>query len=172
MNKRNQGIGLVLIVVGVLVLIGRSVDVGAVAWPLFVILPGVILLGAAFLGGEDATPLAIPGSIVTTIGLILFFQNVTDYFESWAYAWGLIVAAVGAGVFLQGALLHDERREREGMRIATIGLALFAAFGAFFEFLIFGDWGGSWVGRWLLPVALIAVGAVLLSRRGRGPEAR
>lgn len=170
MNKRNQGIGAVLVVIGVLVLIGRSWGGAAALWPLFVVLPGLILLGVAFVSGDEATSLAIPGSIVTTIGILLFVQNVTGYFQSWAYAWGLIVAGVGVGVFLQGALLHDERREREGMRIATVGLALFAAFGAFFEFLVFGDWSGTWIGRWLLPLALIAAGAFLLRRRG--PEAR
>jgi hypothetical protein len=165
-SNRNQVIGIVLIVAGVLVLLGRMVNVGAIGWPLFVILPGLALLAWAFLGGDQAAGLAIPGSIVTTIGLILFAQALGDYYESWAYAWGLIVSGVGFGIFLQGALLSDHDREREGMRVVTVGLALFAAFGAFFEFIVFNNWAGSWVGRWVLPLALIVAGLVLWARRG------
>lgn len=166
MRNRNQVIGIILIVAGVLVLLGRTVNVGSVGWPLFVILPGVALLAWAFLGGEGATGLAIPGSIVTTIGLILLVQALGDYYQSWSYAWGLIVSGVGFGIFLQGALTSDHDREREGMRVVTVGLALFAAFGAFFEFFIFDNWAGGWVGRWLVPLALIAAGLVLWARRG------
>ena len=170
MRNRNQVIGIILIVAGILVLIGRMAGAGSLGWPLFVLLPGVALLVWAFVGGEDAATLAIPGSIVTTVGLILFFTNLGNYFEAWAYAWGLIVAGVGFGIFLQGALTADHDREREGMRVVTVGLALFAAFGAFFEFFIFDNWSGSWVGRWLLPLALIAAGLVLWARRGNDLE--
>ncbi len=168
MRNRNHVIGIVLIVAGVLVLVGRMADLGGFAWPLLVLLPGAALLVWAFLGGEQATGLAIPGSIVTTIGLILFVQELTGYYQSWAYAWGLIVSGVGFGIFLHGALSHDEDRERDGMRVVTVGLALFAGFGAFFEFFVFDNWAGSWVGRWLLPIALIAAGLVLWLRRGEG----
>jgi protein-S-isoprenylcysteine O-methyltransferase Ste14 len=170
MRNRNQVIGIILIVVGILVLMGRMAGAGNIGWPLFVLVPGVALLAWAFLGGEEASTLAIPGSIVTTIGLILFVQNLGDYFQSWSYAWGLIVSGVGFGIFLQGALTADHDREREGMRVVTVGLALFAAFGAFFEFFVFDNWAGSWVGRWLLPLALIAAGLVLWARRGAGGE--
>ncbi|MEJ2665884.1 MAG: hypothetical protein P8Z81_02095 [Deinococcales bacterium] len=166
MRTRNQTIGIILIVVGILVLLGRTANLGWVGWPLFVLVPGVALLAWAFLGGEEAAGLAIPGSIVTTIGLILFVQNLGNYFESWSYAWGLVVSGVGFGIFLQGALTNNQERERDGMRLVTVGLVLFAVFGAFFEFLIFDNWAGSWVGRWLVPLALIAGGLVLWIRRG------
>ncbi len=166
MRNRNQTIGIVLIVLGLLVLLGRTANLGWLGWPLFVLIPGLALLVWAFLGGEEAAGLAIPGSIVSTVGLILFIQNLGDYFQSWSYAWGLIVSGVGFGVFLQGALTNNHEREREGMRVVTVGLVLFAAFGAFFEFFIFDNWAGSWVGRWLVPLALIAAGLVLWSRRG------
>ena len=170
MRNRNQIIGIVLVVAGILVLMGRMADAGSIGWPLFVLLPGVALLVWAFLGREEAATLAIPGTIVTTIGLILFVQNLGDYFQSWSYAWGLIVSAVGFGVFLQGAITNDHEREREGMRVVTVGLVLFTAFGAFFEFFVFDNWAGSWVGRWLLPLGLIAAGLVLWVRRGRESE--
>ncbi|MER3555314.1 MAG: hypothetical protein C4331_13480 [Meiothermus sp.] len=89
-HSRNQIIGIILVVLGGLFLLGQVVDLGESighwGWPFFVMLPGILLLVLAFVGGKTSAGLAVPGSIVTTVGLILFVQNVTDHFESWAYA--------------------------------------------------------------------------------------
>lgn len=163
MGNRNTVAGAVLVVIGILFLFGQGIDIGARLWPLFVIVPGLLLLAAAFLGKGRSAPLAVPGSIVTTIGLLLLVFSITDYWQAWAYCWTLIVAAAGLGTFLSGALTTDHQREREGLRTVTVGLGMFVAFGAFFEFLIWGDLGG--VIRWVLPIALIAGGAYLLLKR-------
>lgn len=163
LRNREAVIGALLVVVGLLFFFGQSLDLASVAWPLFVTVPGLVLLGAAILGRRDAAQLAIPGTILTTIGLILFVLAATDYWQAWSYCWTLILVAAGVGNFLYGALTSDHKREREGLQTAYIGLAMFAAFGAFFEFLIFGDFSG--VLRWLLPIALIAGGVYLLIRR-------
>jgi len=163
--RRETVTGAILIALGVLFLLGRVIDVGSVAWPLFVLVPGLALLAWAFVGGRDASGLAVPGSIVSMVGLILFVQNLTNSFETWAYTWALVLAAVGVGTWLHGVLGDDEARQRDGVRTATVGLALFAGFGAFFQFVIFGNLLGSWVGQWLFPLALIAAGVVLLLRQ-------
>jgi len=160
---RKQVIGIALIVLGLLFLLGRGFDLGGVGWPLFVLVPGLILLAVAFMGKGDSARLAVPGSIVTTIGLILLVLNLTDYWEAWAYCWTLIVVAAGLGNFLHGALTRDTMKERDGLQAAYLGLALFAGFGAFFEFFIFG--GAGMVTRWLLPLVLVAAGVFLLIRR-------
>lgn len=160
MRDRDKILGVALIVLGALFLLGRVTDVGQFAWPLFVIIPGVILLGSAFLGRGESAGLAVPGSIVTTIGLILLILNGTGRWEAWSYCWALIVAGVGAGTFIHGALTSDQSRERDGLRTVYIGLTLFAVFGVFFEFIIFGGLGGSM--RWLVPLLLIGAGVYLL----------
>lgn len=163
MRDRNQVIGIVLVVLGAVFLLGRGIDFGAMAWPLFVLVPGLIMLGVAFLGKRESAGLAIPGTIVTTIGLILLVLNLTEYWQAWAYCWTLIVAAAGLGNFFHGAITRDAIKERDGLKAAYFGLALFAGFGAFFEFFI---WGGmSLVMRWILPLALVAAGVFLLMRR-------
>lgn len=167
MQDRKQVIGVVLVVLGLVFLLGRGFDFGAMAWPLFVLVPGLILLAVAFMGKRESAGLAIPGSIVTTIGLILLALNLTDYWQAWAYCWALIAAAAGLGNFIHGALTQDPIKERDGLKAAYFGLALFAGFGAFFEFFI---WGGmSLVMRWLLPLALVAAGVFLLLRRDQKP---
>lgn len=166
MNLSNRGIGIALVVVGLLVLLGQWLDLSAMGWPLFIIVPGVIMLGVAFAGNRDAAGLAVPGSIVTTVGLILLIQSATGTFHTWAYAWGLVLAATGFGAFIHAALRQDEEEQRSSLRLTGLGLALFAGFGVFFELFIFGGVAG-WVWRYGLPIALIAGGAFLLLRRSR-----
>jgi hypothetical protein len=160
--NRERGVGIVLIALGAIFLLGRFVDLGAALWPLFVMAPGLALLAWAFLGGPGSAGLAVPGSIVTMVGLVLLIQNATGRFDTWAYAWGLIVASVGVGTWLYGSLANKEKEMTDGARTAMVGLALFAGFGVFFEFVI-GLGGRSPVlGGWLVPVLLIAAGAALL----------
>ena len=40
----------------------------------------------------------VPASIVTGIGGLLYWQNATGRWESWSYAWALIVASVGVSI--------------------------------------------------------------------------
>jgi len=167
LRNRNAVVGALLVVVGLVFMFGQSFDIGSFAWPLFVIVPGLVMLGVALIGRRESAQLAIPGTILTTIGLILLVLAVTDYWQAWAYCWTLITVAAGVGNFLYGALTNDHKRERDGLRTAYIGLGLFAAFGAFFEFLIWGGLAG--VLRWLLPIALIAGGAYLLLKREENP---
>ena len=168
MTRRQQTIGFVLIAAGILLLLARGLDisVGALAWPLFIIVPGVVMLVAAFTASDSVSGLAVPGSIVTTVGTILFLQNLTQRFETWSYSWALVLASVGVGIFLQAALDDDEAGQRSAIRIVVLGLTLFALFGVFFEFVIFGGASGSpWV-RFLIPILLIVAGAYLLTRSG------
>ncbi len=161
---RNETLtGLLLIGLGALFLAGRFIE--GFGWPLFVIVPGVVLLVWAFVGGKDAASMAIPGSIVTTVGLILYLQSATSAFSSWAYAWGLVIASEGAGSYLAGMLRDEPAQRQSGLRTLSTGLALFAAFGFFFEVFIFGRLRGTFLAQWGVPLALILAGAYLLYRR-------
>ena len=156
--------GSLLLGLGALLLIGQFA--GGLSWPLFVLLPGLAILAVALVGPRSAAPRAVPVSIVTTVGLILFVQDLTGRFETWSYAWGLVQAAAGAGMFLYASLEDRPPMQREGLRVMTIGLALFAAFGVFFEFLVFdGSLRGA--GGWILPLLLILAGAWMLRERAR-----
>ncbi len=162
---RNRTTGIVLVALGALFLLAQFGQLGTYLWPLFVVAPGVALLIWAFMGGKGATGLAVPGSIVSMVGLILLIQALTGRFDTWAYAWGLIVAAVGVGTWLHGTLSDDEKLTRDGLKTASTGLVLFAAFGVFFEFVIGLGGRSSWFGSWLVPVLLIGAGVFLLWRK-------
>lgn len=171
-------LGVVLIVGGAAWLLGNlvQVDLGRYGWPLFVIVPGVILLVAGLSTASDAgVGMMVGGCVITAVGLLLAFQNATDLWATWAYAWAL-VAPLGPGI---GLMLAGWRYRRpalvdRGRTSALVGAALFVAGLVFFEGLI----GLS--GRQLLTlsattwaVLLIVVGVVwviaALLRQRRGP---
>src|SRR5919106_1205810 len=87
-QRRGSGatawLGAALIVVGLIFFIGQWLDVdwGAATWPFYVIAPGLALL-AFGLTQRNGSGLAIAGSIVTMVGLVLLYQNATDRWESW-----------------------------------------------------------------------------------------
>lgn len=168
MHKRSSIIiGTILIIVGLLFLVIQlfpglafNLDIGR-QWPLIVVLVGVMLILSAVFGSPA---LAIPGSIVSGIGGILYVQNLTDTWSSWAYIWTLIPGFVGIGLILAGLLGHRRRASwREGSRLLLISAVLFLIFGAFFNGL--GGLGRYW------PIVLIGLGLwMLLPRRQRMPK--
>jgi len=160
-------IGTILILVGLLFLVIQlfpglafNLDIGQ-QWPLIIVSVGALLILSALFGSPK---LAIPGSIVSGIGGILYVQNLTNTWSSWAYIWTLIPGFVGIGLILAGLLGHQRRASwREGSRLLLISLVLFLVFGAFFNGL--GGLGRYW------PIVLIGLGLwMLLPRRQRTPK--
>src|SRR6476660_4425916 len=97
--------GAMLIALGFVFLLRRFVDFAAwdgLIWPFFIIGPGLFLFVAMFVGGRGAGRLAVPASVVTTIGVILLCQSIFDRFDTWAYAWALFPTAVGFGTAIAG----------------------------------------------------------------------
>ena len=168
LTKRNNAsivAGSMLILFGLLALFGqlfRGWDIWNNAWPLAIVGAGVLFFIAMFLAGKSAAGLAIPASIITTVGLILFVQNLTDYWESWAYAWTLIVIAVGLGNFIMGTYGENQTSRQAGLRTMGSGLLMFVLFGTFFEGLIFTEHGLRWLGQLVFPIALILIGVYVL----------
>jgi hypothetical protein len=169
MHKRSSIIiGTILILAGVLFLLIQlfpnlaiGVDIGR-QWPLIIVAIGGLLLLSAFAGSPS---LAIPGSIVSGIGGILYVQNLTNSWSSWAYVWTLIPGFVGIGLILAGLLGHQRRSSwREGGRLLLISTALFLVFGAFFNGL--GGLGRFW------PLLLIGLGLRMLWPRRSGKHSK
>ncbi len=151
-NRKNAVVGLGLIALAAIFWLDLSA-----LWPLFVLLPGLALLGAAVAGRPTTAPFAIPGAIVTGTAVLLFVQNVTNYWGSWAYAWTLYGVFFGAGFVLMGRLRDDDSIEAVGRSLMLGGLLAFAGFAFFFEVIIGlgGVFNSAWW-TWLL------VGAVIL----------
>jgi len=156
--------GASFILFGLLLLVGQllHIDFLSLLWPFFIIVPGVALFLAALLAsGKSGEPLAISGSIITMVGCILLFQNVTGLWSTWAYAWALIApTSIGLGLLLWGAIKGHPDKVKEGLNLAGIGLVIFLVAGAFFE-LVLGV-SGFGLGPLALPFLLIGLGIVLI----------
>jgi hypothetical protein len=125
------------------------------SWPVIVMLVGAGLLVIGLLTG---TPdMAIPAFIVAGIGGILYYQNVSGNWGSWAYMWTLIPGFSSLGM-LAAWLLGDRKKQALRNSLDTLGtsLVLFVVFGAFFG--AFTNLGPYW------PVLLIVAGVLVGAR--------
>ncbi|MGD0173771.1 MAG: hypothetical protein ABSC61_04950 [Anaerolineales bacterium] len=164
---RNSGSivgGSILILLGLTALLAQGFpgfNFWGVLWPFFIIAFGGLFFVGMLAGGKTAAGLAIPGSIITIIGLMLLAQSLTGYWESWSYGWTVILISVGLGIFLMGAYSGNESSRRAGVRVMQIGVFFLIVFGAFFEGIIFAS-RRTGVGPLILPAALILLGLYLV----------
>jgi hypothetical protein len=159
--------GLLLVVVGVVMFAGRvaGFDFGALLgedrWPLLIIVPGLALLAVAVVPvPPNGVGFAIGGSIVTTVGLILFYQETTSHWESWAYGWALIPGASGFGLAAYGLATRHHEFLGGGLRLILVAAVLFTAGLWFFETTFATGRAPVDLGDWW-PMIIIAIGLLI-----------
>jgi hypothetical protein len=158
-------LGVLLVAIGIAFLVLQIVPGLAswftvtVSWPLIVIGVGVLILIIGLLSGAPET--AIGACVVAGIGGILYYQNLTGNWVSWAYAWTLIPGFSGVGMVLSGIL---------GSRVShSISRGLNQIIASVILFLIFGSIFGPMLGGFNIlgpywPVLLIAAGLLVIVR--------
>ncbi len=130
------------------------------AWPMWVMFAGAAILVIGLLVGES--DMAVPACIVAGIGGILYYQNATNHWESWAYLWTLIPGFVGVGKILSGIIGGDFMAcLREGLKLLLSCAILFTIFATIFNaWDIFGPYSAY------VPIALLFVLGIWLIVRG------
>jgi hypothetical protein len=159
-------LGGLLIVVGLVFFIGQWLDIdwSAATWPFYVIAPGLAMLTFG-LTQRDGSGLTVAGSIVTIVGLVLLYQNASDHWESWAYAWALVgPGGSGLGMLLYGARSGNSKMARGGFWQVLTAIGLFLAGFVFFEGIIGISGRRLPLPDWVLPVAVIGLGVLVLIR--------
>mgnify|MGYP000932902869 FL=1 len=161
-NRRSSlTLGVILVVLGGIFIAANLIpSVAAVfrqmnTWPMII---EAVALGLLLLGLVIRVPdMAVPATIVAGIGGILWYQNMTGDWKSWAYIWALIPGFVGVGMLL-AKVLGGWDRYNAADALSTIGtsLILFIIFGAFFG-------GFTWLGPYW-PLLLIAAGVLIAIR--------
>ena len=163
-NRSNVGAligGALLIGIGVLSLMDRAfptLNLGNL-WPFLIIGLGALFFVAMFAIGRSGAAFAVPGSIISGIGLVLLFQNMTGHWESMTYIWTLILIFVGLGIYIMGWYGEDASQKKSGVGVMKVGFILFIIFGMIFESIF------SSFGRQIFPVLLILLGGYLLVSR-------
>jgi hypothetical protein len=159
-------LGGILIVLGLIFFAGEqlNIDISKATWPFYVIVPGVALatLGLTQRRGSGLT---VAGSVVTMVGLVLLYQNATDHWESWAYAWALVgPGGSGIGMLLYGTRSGDRKMARDGFWAILTALGIFAVGLVFFEGIIGISGKPLALPAWVLPAAVIVIGVIVLLR--------
>jgi len=157
-TRSSLGIGILLLVIGGWFLVVQFVpELGnwfwrIFDWPVYIIGGGVLFLIFGLVSGEPG--LAVPASIITGIGGLLYYQNTTNNWGSWSYAWALIPGFVGIGIIIMAILGEGGKSgARSGITLIFISLVVFLVFGSFFGVEPLGMY-------W--PFLLIALGLWLL----------
>lgn len=170
-NFPKQTLGMVLIAAGGLWLIAQitQVDIGENLWPLFVILPGCFILAVSHMTGLGEEKLSIAGCVVLAVGMLLLYQNTFSHFESWAYAWALVLPGAGGfGLLLNSAKQDNENQARIGRRLIVASGAIFVVGAVFFELIVnISGLGirGLGVNSYLWPALSIAAGMFAIRRK-------
>jgi len=163
MRRGNIAVALILIIIGLWYLAValvpglQSLANGPHTWPISIIGLGLIFFLAAILAWQPA--LFIPGSIITGIGGLLYYQNLTGNWESWSYAWALIPGFVGIGLILFGLFSKKFGAVTGGLWNIFSSIVLFSVFG--------GVFGGITNVEKVWPIAIIVLGGFFLFRAFR-----
>jgi hypothetical protein len=161
-NRSTLFLGILLILIGIWLVASRQVPELQqwlnleFSWPIWTIGAGILIFIIGLIVG--APGMAVPASIVTGIGCILYYQNANDDFASWSYMWTLIPGFVGVGLIIAGLLGENTRRNiSSGVNLIIISVVLFLIFGTIFGGLaILGPYGPA--------ILLIALGVYILVR--------
>ncbi|HKZ43431.1 MAG TPA: hypothetical protein VJZ78_00155 [Anaerolineales bacterium] len=169
-EKRNVGalvVGVILISLGALSLLERlfkGTSFWGWVWPIMIMGFGALFFVGMFIFGKSFSWMAIPGSIVTTNGIMLFLQNLTGRWETWSYSWTIILISVGLGIFIMGAWEGNLSRKKAGRKVMEIGLIMFVIFGAFFEIIFSFGVSEGWR-TFMFPIALLILGSYLVFKQ-------
>jgi len=162
LNKLIKVISFVLVGAGV-VLLGVNIVLGGtlnLALPLVFMMLGVafyLLVLALYKKWIWALFLFVPGSILLAFGLILLLNVITKDWNSWAYAWLLLLAGAGLGLVLANWQQNwPHVITLVGWGLVAGGVTLFAVLGAIA--------GGLFI-QVMAPILLVLGGLLLLGLR-------
>lgn len=124
------------------------------SWPLIIVGVGALILVTGLLSGNPDA--AIGACVVAGIGGILYYQNNTNDWASWSYAWALIPGFSGFGMLLSALFGGGKHRLGEGLWQILISAILFAIFSSFLG-------GQKWLGPYW-PLLLVLAGLIIIVR--------
>jgi hypothetical protein len=156
-------LGVVLVLTGGLFLVDQllGIQIMAYFWPLLIVLFGLTFFVGMLVAGRKGSGLAIPGTVITTLGLLLFFQNSFNLWGTWTYAWALLTSAVGLGMLIMNGYLKREGLRRAAGVVIAIGLISFVVFGVLFEVILnisgANTYSGIFLGAGLVLLGLFVV---------------
>jgi hypothetical protein len=156
MHRNNVSIGVLLIAVAVVLLLGKLgvfSFLGALLWPMFVLIPG-LLFHFLYFGRMFPAGVLVPGGILVTYSLMFFYCNVFGW-GSMSYLWPGFIFGVAVGLFEM--YFFEGQRER-GLFTASAILTAIAA-------IFFGMTVLAKLGIYFIALVLVAAGLLMIWRK-------
>jgi len=158
MNRQSYSVGILILIAGFVILLGKLgvFDVlGAMFWPLFILVPGILLHVLVF-GRVIPAVALIPAGILTVVSILLLIGNWFGW-KPMKYLWPFFLLAVAVGLYEYH--LFGNVRSRylwlASVLLACLSLLLFGV-------TLLWTWGA-----YVLAAALIALGSWLVVRKPR-----
>ena len=162
-EARGSGLvlGVLLVLAGAALLAARLIPgleqwvLSSVGWPLLIVGFGGILALAGLLSRQSG--MITGGCVIAGIGGILYYQNYSGNWSSWAYAWTLLPGFAGVGAIIAGLVDGSFGRAlRSGLWQILTSALLFLIFASFL--------GGPNLLGVYWPVLVILLGVIMLLR--------
>lgn len=153
MTSNKYSAGIILLLAGVLILLGKIgvfSFLGAVFWPLLVLIPGV-LLHVLYFGRVVPAFMLVPGGMLVVYAILFIICNIFGW-ESLKYLWPLFVFGFAAGLYEYYMFGSSVPRV-----VFTASIVLAAASVLFLILILMWSWG-----IYLVAVLFIAGGAWMM----------
>ncbi len=181
MDQKNQNsraplanVGIVLVVLGIVLLVLQHVHLDIswlprewsdFSWQMRIIAGGLIVfIVGLVLPDSTGEGLSGLGFVMAAVGALLWYQESTGIWSSWAYAWALVFPAAGglAGI-IHGTVHANWRHVRDSFGSLVFGLVTFLVLGFVFErWLGVGGFGLDRIASWIPGAVLLGLGVLVL----------
>lgn len=158
MSNNRYSIGIIIVAIGVILLLGKLGVFGFfwnVFWPVFVLIPG-LLLHALYFSRVLPAGVLIPGGILVTQSILFFLCTIFSW-NLMAYLWPGFIFAVAVGLY---EYYLFEKYSPRGVLVAAIVLAVVSAV-CFSMTILFS------VGIYFIAFLLIAGGIYMIFNKRR-----
>ncbi|CAM3233188.1 hypothetical protein PALU110988_10310 [Paenibacillus lupini] len=159
MPNNKYSAGIIVLLVGVVILLGKLgvfSFLGAIFWPLLVLIPG-ILLHVFYFGRLLPAAVLVPGGILTVSALLFMVCNIFGW-DVLKYLWPLFLFGVAVGLYEY--YLFGSSRPRVAL---TASIALAVASAVFLLLVLLWSWGIYIVAL----VLMVAGGWMVITNRSR-----
>eukprot|EP01100_Stratorugosa_tubuloviscum_P011329 TRINITY_DN503_c2_g1_i1.p1 TRINITY_DN503_c2_g1~~TRINITY_DN503_c2_g1_i1.p1 ORF type:complete len:211 (-),score=65.42 TRINITY_DN503_c2_g1_i1:18-611(-) len=141
-----------------------------VIWPLIVITPGIsLLIIGSLLKHFFGHFLFLSGSVVTIIGLLLFYQNWYIHWQSWLYTWTLIPFIISISHYFYFNFISNQIYDKQftnfvnNLAFYLLILSIFGFLSGIFLFEFIIGISGYKLSQFGWAILLIAIGIGFLS---------
>ena len=169
MSKGNMGIGLVFIVIGIVGILGHFFNLDflrpAQLWPFALLIPGLFFEISFFTSSKNAPGILVPGGILTTLGLLFFFETATNWHFS-GYTWPVYILAPAIGLFQ----LFLFTKPRQNALLVPVGVLTLVATISFANMFVGNLWNLIFHNSLIWPVLLIIVGLIIFFGKSNTPN--